>query len=106
MYLFFKGVFFSCSFVQKKETPLSNSSTEEAFQGEINQLGQADLSQRKRGFAQQLKEGKRGGKDNVIFLIKSLKNLRFQCLGLPQYSNKMCMDANGKTVNVEAVCLK
>lgn len=44
--LFFDGLLFMFSFVQKKEPSLSNWLTEEAFQGEINQLGQTDLCQR------------------------------------------------------------
>lgn len=34
--VFLRWVYFTFSFVEKKETPLFNSSTEEAFQGEIN----------------------------------------------------------------------
>lgn len=34
--IFLIWAYFMCGFVQMKETPLSDSSTEEAFQGEIN----------------------------------------------------------------------
>lgn len=71
-FFFFRWAYLT--FVQKKETPPSNSSTEESFQGEINQLGQTDLCQREQGLlSSSRKEGERHEK---IFIIKSLNNFK------------------------------